>query len=150
MGVNANELLDYMNSQKVEADEEAREYIAAFADFSGEIFKPVISMHTIKDGLVPPSHERAYLDTVVNAGHENMLLQVFVDAVGHCTFTPAEWGKTIKVMDKWLDTGERPEKKGSFFPYDFSDDDPFNPIESGGSCFLNDFIPPPWHQPPPA
>lgn len=148
LGVNTNALLDYMNSQKIEANDEARKYVTKFADFSGRIFKPVISMHTIKDGLAPSSHESAYLETVANAGHENMLLQVFVDAVGHCTFTPEEWVKTIKAMDEWLDTGVKPEKVENFFPNDL--DDPFNLLKSGGSRFLNDFIPPSWHQPPPA
>jgi hypothetical protein len=148
LGVNTNALLDYMNSQKIEANDEAREYVTKFADFSGRIFKPVISMHTIKDGLAPSSHESAYLETVANAGHENILLQVFVDAVGHCTFTPEEWVKTIKAMDEWLDTGVKPEKNEDFFPNDL--DDPFNLLKSGGSRFLNDFIPPLWHQPPPA
>nr|WP_320016291.1 hypothetical protein [uncultured Desulfobacter sp.] len=150
LGVNTNDLLTYMNSQKVKANKRARKYLARFGDFSGEIYKPVISMHTIKDGLVPPRHESVYLETVANAGHENLLLQVFVEAVGHCTFTPEEWVKTIEAMDEWLDTGERPEKNEDFFPYDFIDEDPLNPLKSGGSRFSNDFIPPPWYQPPPA
>ena len=147
VNINTSALLSHMNSQKIESDDGAREYVTRFADFSGRIFKPVITMHTTEDGLVPVNHEGAYYETVANAGHESLLLQVFVEAVGHCTFTPEEWVKTIEAMDQWLDTGVKPDNDEDSFPNTL--DDPFNVEKSGGTRFLNDFNPPSWHQPPP-
>ena len=98
----------------IKADDEASEYLKKFADFSGEISRPVISMHTTVDGLVVPAHESAYLKTVKEAGNDDLLLQVFTDAVGHCTFTPEQWLKTIDVMELWLDEDKKPDE--SIFP----------------------------------
>lgn len=114
LNVDTDKLLKYMNRKKFKADDEASEYLKKFADFSGEISRPVISMHTTVDGLVVPAHESAYLKTVKEAGNDDLLLQVFTDAVGHCTFTPEQWLKTIDVMELWLDEDKKPDE--SIFP----------------------------------
>lgn len=88
-------------------------------------------MHTTGDGLVIPSHESAYRKTVEEAGRSDKLVQVFVDAVGHCTFTPAQWLAAVAAIEYWLDTGEAPND--AFFSEDIG--------------FNNGFTPQPWPQP---
>ena len=133
LGVDAESFLDEMNARtNIEASKCARIYLRRFADFSGKIFCPVLTMHTTGDGLVIPSHESAYRKTVEDAGRSDKLVQVFVDAVGHCTFTPAQWLAAVVAMEDWLDTGEGPND--AFFPENIG--------------FNNGFTPQPWPQPP--
>jgi hypothetical protein len=129
----ANALLSSMNARtNIEARKQARRYLERFADFSGEIYHPVLTMHTTVDGLVIPSHESAYQETVDISGRSDKLVQVFVDAVGHCTFTPDQWLAAVTAMDYWLDKGLRPDE--TFFP--------------GEMGFDKNFVPMPWPQPP--
>jgi hypothetical protein len=133
LGVDAESLLDEMNARtNIEASKRARIYLRRFADFSGKISCPVLTMHTTGDGLVIPSHESAYRKTVEEVGRSDKLVQVFVDAVGHCTFTPAQWLAAVAAIEYWLDTGEAPND--DFFPED--------------NGFNNEFTPQPWPQPP--
>ena len=132
LGVDAESLLDEMNARtNIEASKCARIYLRRFADFSGKISSPVLTMHTTGDGLVIPSHESAYSKTVEEAGRSDKLVQVFVDAVGHCTFTPAQWLAAVAAIEYWLDTGEAPND--AFFSEDIG--------------FNNGFTPQPWPQP---
>jgi hypothetical protein len=136
LGVDAESLeslLDEINARtNIEASKCARIYLRRFADFSGKISRPVLTMHTTGDGLVIPSHESAYRKTVEEAGMSDKLVQVFVDAVGHCTFTPAQWLAAVSAIEHWLDMGEAPNN--AFFPEDIG--------------FNNGFTPQPWPQPP--
>ncbi|MBN1932904.1 MAG: hypothetical protein JW786_14975 [Desulfobacterales bacterium] len=122
--IKAEDLLEEMNLQtNIEADKKARQYAIDFADFSGNIQRPVISMHTKIDGLVLPAHESALYETVADTGRSDLFVQVFTDGIGHCVFTQDQWLETIKAMESWLDTGVKP-------------------------VFPNDFTPPAWPQPP--
>ena len=136
LGVDAESLeslLDEINARtNIEARKCARIYLRRFADFSGKISRSVLTMHTTGDGLVIPYHESAYRKTVEEAGRSDKLVQVFVDAVGHCTFTPVQWLAVVAAIEDWLDTGEAPND--AFFPEDIG--------------FNNGFTPQPWPQSP--
>ncbi len=67
---------------------------------------PVLTMHTIGDGLVVPENEAAYARAVAKAGESALLRQVFVDRAGHCAFTPAETITAAKVLLNRLKTGQ--------------------------------------------
>jgi len=75
---------------RVTADASAVHYLASNISFNGRITIPVLSMHTIGDGLVIPQNEQAYANVVSKAGRSFLLRQVFVSRAGHCSFTPAE------------------------------------------------------------
>lgn len=57
---------------------------------SGVLQVPELDLHTISDQLVPVQQERYYEQTVRRAGYSALLRQAFVQAQGHCNFTPAE------------------------------------------------------------
>ena len=129
--IKAKDLLKKMNDRKdIKAEKKARRYAIKFADFSGNIQRPVISMHTKIDGLVLPAHESALCETVADAGKSDLLVQVFTDGIGHCVFTQDQWLATIEAMESWLDDGGKPDE--GFFPTDLR--------------FIND-TPPAWPQP---
>lgn len=134
LGVDVDDLLAAMNGRTdVKAGAQARRYVERFADFSGRIARPVLSMHTTIDGLVIPANESAYRDTVDAARRSSRLAQAFVTGVGHCTFTPDQWHTAIRAMESWLETGIKPSGEESFPP---------------ALGFDHTFGPPAWPQPP--
>jgi pimeloyl-ACP methyl ester carboxylesterase len=128
-GVNPNALLNEMNARRnISARPSARHYLEHFAEYTGDITRPVLTIHTTGDGLVVVAHESAYREIVRAAGNENLLVQVYTDAVGHCDFTAEQLLAAVAAMQSWLDTGMRPGPE--FFP--------------AAQGFLPNFVPPPY------
>jgi len=75
---------------RISADPNAVRYLTRNISFTGKITIPVLSMHTIGDGLVIPQNESAYASVVRRAERAFLLRQVYVSRAGHCAFTPAE------------------------------------------------------------
>ncbi len=122
-------MLAAMNAQTtVTIADPQRQYMAKYFDPSGDLQRPLISMHATGDGLVPVYMETVLRQTVQAAGRENLFLQVFTSDGGHCTFTPAQLLSTIKAMDSWLSTGTKPGP--GFFP------------DTAG--FIPGYVPPQW------
>lgn len=90
---------------RIEEDPAAREYAEDHIVFNGRLRLPVLTLHTVGDGLVPDQHERAYAKTVAEAGRSWLLRQAFVDRAGHCSFTPAELVAGFNVVVDRLDNG---------------------------------------------
>lgn len=109
LGVDADPLLDVMNAgRNVSAPPFARNYLERWADYSGKIKKPLLTLHTQTDALVPPSHETAYAETVAAAGRSDRLTQVFTNGNGHCAFTGPQLLTALGALDRWVASGDRP------------------------------------------
>ena len=91
---------------RVKADPAAVRYLAKNISFNGRITIPVLSMHTIGDGLVIPQNEQAYASVVGRAGRSFLLRQVFVSRAGHCSFTPAETITSVRRLLHRMRTGD--------------------------------------------
>ncbi len=129
MGVDAAALLAKMNGMTtISAAQSQRRYLKWYFDPSGDLQKPLISLHATRDGLAPAYHESVLLETVRSANRENLLLQVFTNDAGHCTFTPAQLLYTIQAMESWMNTGMKPGP--DFFP--------------ATAGFMPGFVPGPW------
>lgn len=111
-------------------------YTKRYKDFTGSLYRPVVSMHTTTDGLALPSQETEYRETVEAAERGRKLRQVYVDANGHCSFTGAEWLRAIDGLSHKLDTGKWPG------------DDFFSHDPQSGLRFVEGFNPGPFTQPP--
>ncbi len=72
------DLLTLNKAARVKADPSAVRYLAKYISFTGKITIPVLSMHTVGDGLVIPQNEQAYASVVRKAGRSFLLRQVFV------------------------------------------------------------------------
>lgn len=131
LGVPVDDILAAMNSYDVVADRDARMKLRGAVDYRGTISKPVLSVHTRADGLVPVEHQSAYASIVAAAGNSDHLVQAYTDSVGHCTFTPEQLLTSLGAMEYWLATGSAPGSE--FFPEAFG--------------FMNDFVPEPWPYP---
>ena len=111
-----DDMLAHMNEHtNIRADRAARRHLAQWGSASGQLRKPVLTMHHPFDGLAYVTNESYYGGLVEAAGAEFLLMQTYVKgAPGHCNFTPAQYLDTLNAMNSWLDTGERPD--ASFFP----------------------------------
>lgn len=118
----------------------SRNYLEHYANYTGKIKNPVLTMHTIVDGLVIVSQESAYRETVAAAGRSNSLFQVYTTGaqlgavpgnIGHCDFTPQQLLTSVAAIDSWVRTGVRPTA-ASFPP---------------ALGFAPSFTPPPFPQP---
>jgi hypothetical protein len=90
---------------RITADPKAAAYLDRFVSFDGNLAVPVLTMHTIGDGLVVPQDETAYADAVRAAGKQDLLRQLFVHRAGHCAFSAAETIMAVEAMLARLDTG---------------------------------------------
>jgi pimeloyl-ACP methyl ester carboxylesterase len=109
MGVNTGSLLATMTAGRtVSAPPSARNYVEHWADYSGKIKKPLLTLHTQTDPLVPPSHESAYAATVGAVGRSGLLAQTFTNGNGHCSFTGAQLVTALTALDGWVATGSKP------------------------------------------
>lgn len=128
LGVNASDLLAEMNIRTdIEARLPSRKYLGRYADFNGNLKRPVITIHNNEDGLVHVANEYVYQETVSDAGKGELLVQVYTDCVGHCEFTPEQILAVLAAMEYWIDTGMPPLPKDTFFPWFLGFDNIFVP-----------------------
>jgi hypothetical protein len=90
---------------RIAPDPKAVAYLDRFISFNGNLSVPVLTMHTIGDGLVVPQEETAYSDVVRAAGKQDLLRQVYVQRAGHCAFSEAETITVITAMIARLESG---------------------------------------------
>jgi pimeloyl-ACP methyl ester carboxylesterase len=69
---------------------------------TGRLTVPTLSMHTVADQLAPVEFEHEYARRVAAAGRESLLRQAFVQAVGHCNFTAAEYVTAVRAVRQRL------------------------------------------------
>jgi hypothetical protein len=131
LGVNADALLTQMNAEDYAADRSARNYAEHWADYSGKVKGPMLTLHTQVDTLVPPSHESAYRETIAAAGRSGDLYQAFTNGQGHCNFTGPQLLTAVSALDHWVKDGAKPT--AASFP--------------AALGFLPGYTPPPWPQP---
>jgi pimeloyl-ACP methyl ester carboxylesterase len=129
LGVNADELLAWMNAHtSINARRSARNHLQHYGTPSGKLRRPVISMHGMFDPVAWVTHESAYRELVNASGNGDRLVQIYVNAPGHVSFSFDQLMAALKAMESWLDLGVRPDT--SAFPENIG--------------FDNSFAPPPW------
>jgi hypothetical protein len=79
--------------------------LAGTSTVTGRIEVPELDIHTIADQLVPVGQENWYARQVRRAGDGSLLRQAYVDATGHCNFTPAETIAALRALEHRLVTG---------------------------------------------
>jgi alpha-beta hydrolase superfamily lysophospholipase len=115
LGVNADKLLSKMNKQTViAADPLARNYLKEYADFSGKLERPVLTLQPKGDGMTVPANSTVYQETVEASGALDLLVQKYTEGNMHVVFTPKQVYAAFKAMKYWLNTGTRPND--NFFP----------------------------------
>jgi pimeloyl-ACP methyl ester carboxylesterase len=129
LGVNAESLLAFMNARtNINADVVARKHLEQWGAYSGQLRRPVLTMHAKFDGSLFVSNESYYAALVQAAGSSDKLVQSYVNMVGHCSFSADQYKSGIAAMNSWLDTGVRPD--ASLLPPSLG--------------FDLEYVPPPW------
>jgi hypothetical protein len=106
-GLDLKDELETLNrAERIAADPAARAKFARISTFSGEIADPMLTLHTTGDQLAVVEQERAYADTVRDAGNKKLLRQAFVDRAVHCAFTPAERISALDALTERVRTGD--------------------------------------------
>lgn len=91
---------------RIEADPSAVAYLERHIVFDGDLGGlPVLAMHTVGDGLVPPENVRAYADVVSAHGDAELLRCLYVDRAGHCTFSIAEVLTALDALRERMEVG---------------------------------------------
>ena len=76
--------------ERVASDPDARSYLRQFYQPSGKLHRPLVSLHTAFDPLVPFNHELIYLGLTTLAGQRKNLTLLPTASYGHCNFQPSE------------------------------------------------------------
>jgi hypothetical protein len=101
--------LGQMNARRnIDALPSARNYVSHNTDYNGKIKHPVLTMHTIVDGLTVVANESAYQDLISANGRQDLLFQTYTNGSGHCNFTGQQVLAAISGIDAWVRTGIRP------------------------------------------
>jgi pimeloyl-ACP methyl ester carboxylesterase len=93
---------------RVAPDAAALKYQARYGTPAGTTPVPVLTVHTVGDGLAPPEHERQYADQVGRNGDPAQLRQLYIPRGGHCTFTASEELVALQVLLDRLEGGQWP------------------------------------------
>lgn len=79
-----------------------------FADMSGEIQRPLLTLHNTGDLFVPISLEQSYRRLTDEAGTSDLLVQRAIRRQGHCNFSEAERERAFDDLVRWVDGGAKP------------------------------------------
>jgi pimeloyl-ACP methyl ester carboxylesterase len=83
-------LNDRRLNKKVERVYGDTDYLYEYYQTTGDLQRPLVTLHTLLDGAVPFRHELIYFDRVNKKGRSEYLTILPVVRYGHCTFEPAE------------------------------------------------------------
>jgi pimeloyl-ACP methyl ester carboxylesterase len=91
------------------ADPMALAYVRQHYTPTGAIKDPVLAVHTTYDPGVPPRLP-SYYDVIVSLnGNQDLFVQKYVEADGHCSIDPALMGRAFDELRAWTATGAPPE-----------------------------------------
>jgi pimeloyl-ACP methyl ester carboxylesterase len=79
-----------------------------FAEMSGKIARPLLTLHNTGDLFVPISLEQSYARLVEGAGAGDLLVQRAIRRPGHCNFTEDERRRAFDDLVGWVEQGARP------------------------------------------
>lgn len=112
--------MTYLEEYGVDIDDEVRRQEAAFRWrrpwgnkpaplIKGNLYMPVLSIHTTGDLFVPIEMEQIYAREVEANGYSDLLVTRSMRDVGHCTFTGEEWQQSYSDLFNWVENGVKPE-----------------------------------------
>jgi pimeloyl-ACP methyl ester carboxylesterase len=90
---------------RIHADPKAIAYMARNYAPSGDLVRPVLSLHTTGDGMTTPANEASYAETVHRRERDAKLRLAWVRRAGHCNFAPAELAGALSTLEARLDAG---------------------------------------------
>ncbi|MEV1128306.1 alpha/beta fold hydrolase [Agromyces sp. NPDC049794] len=92
-------------AERIAADPAAVERFSLGTEFDGELSVPVVAMSNTGDQISTVAQQSEYETEVRSAGDNALLRQVYVDSVGHCSFSAAELVVATELLLDRLDSG---------------------------------------------
>ena len=86
------------------ASSAALNYFKANYDTTGNLNKPVLTLHTNRDPQIPFSHEADYGAKVSAQRKSSNLAQQYVDRYGHCNFKAEEVANALNSLITWVES----------------------------------------------
>jgi pimeloyl-ACP methyl ester carboxylesterase len=80
----------------------------AFAELTGRITVPVLTLHNTGDGWVPFGLQQSYRRRTLAAGTDHLLVQRAVRWPGHCVFDGETREQAFDDLIAWMERGTRP------------------------------------------
>ena len=87
---------------------QARDWVKQYATPTGRLSDPMLTIQTTSDALVPGTDVTAYDVPAAPAGTSDLFVAEFVEAEGHCNFTPGQIGNAFDALLAWARDGTRP------------------------------------------
>ncbi len=101
----ADDLAILAKAPRIAAQPGAVAYMAANYTISGDLRRPLMTVHNIGDGMTVVSANAAYASAVKARGRSANLAQGFIDSAGHCLFSAGERLAAIHALEARIDTG---------------------------------------------
>ncbi len=95
--------------RRYRAEARAAAYVSRWYTPSGKLLKPLLALHDSGDPLVVASTAFDYALAVQRASRADNFVQQYVNAEGHCVFTPEQVGHAFDELVAWTREGRRPE-----------------------------------------
>jgi hypothetical protein len=99
------DLATLTHDANIDADPPAIATLGRTSMVTGQLSVPELDIHTVADQLVPVQQENWYGQQVHQADDTAAFRQAYVQATGHCNFTPAETITAMHALEHRLDTG---------------------------------------------
>jgi alpha-beta hydrolase superfamily lysophospholipase len=80
-----------------------------YADLTGQLSAPLLTIHTTGDAWVPIRAEQEYRRKVNAAGQDRLLVQRTMRHPGHCDFDAAERQQAFTDLVTWMEQGIQPD-----------------------------------------
>ncbi len=136
LGVTSDEI--NRNIARIEANTTYRdiETYPEFANMTGKIERPLLTLHDTGDLFVPISLEQSYARLVATAGRSDLLVQRVIRRAGHCQFSDEERVRGFEDLAAWVASGQKAAgddltgdltDAGRTFTTPLEDDDPGTP-----------------------
>ncbi len=118
------------NVRRISKDESIYEAFQETKPLSGKIERPLLTLYTTADFIVPVINAQALQRAVDSAGRSNLLVQRYIRAAGHCGYSGQEQSQAFEDLVKWVRLGQRPEG-----------DNVFGDLSDAGKKFTNPLRP---------
>lgn len=97
--------------KRYEANNLAEEYFIQNYSPTGELFDPVLALHTIYDELLPVSNYEYYEQTTKIKYSSHNYAQQYTSSAGHCEFSNNDIETSFKDLLVWVKEGKRPKSQ---------------------------------------
>jgi pimeloyl-ACP methyl ester carboxylesterase len=95
--------------QRFTATPDALHYLEQYYEPDGRLRIPILTLHTMRDPIVPFSNEANYATLVESRGTSDLLVQRSINRFGHCAITVDEQVAALEQLVRWAEAGARPE-----------------------------------------